>query len=297
MRLQQPSQIVNPLARGRRFGFGTGARVAAVVPFVGALDGFTADLTVVVDIFRRLLGSYSGPACRVRADRTGQPEVDISFAADGTLDTAALLSFAGGDSVYLVRPYDQAGALDFTQATAAQQPRLVNAGVLEADGALFDGSNDALSAALADSLDFMGAAAGHVVWRGKVDGASPDGKIFALMDGDNGCSVWLPLAGSYYYHWAYPSARLSGAIPGGVLDTLTDLSFENDANAGVFRVAGSTAASGTEGGTIAGGASSLTIGAEDGGQRFVKCWWSSLVVWKTGVAATCAARNAALGGF
>ena len=263
------------------------------VPFVGALDGFTADLTVVVDIKRRLLSSYTGKSCLVRADRTGQPETEIGSLANGDWDEPALMSFAGTDSVYLARPYDQFGGLDFTQVSS-KQPRLVNAGTLETYGAWFNGSSHALQASVADILEITGATSGQCIMRCRVDSTSGDGKIYCIGSGDTGNSVWLPYAGSYYWHWSYVSSRLSGGIPGGVLDTLTDLSFANDSNAGGFYVAGTSVASGTEGGTIGSAPGTLNIFSENGSSRFVKGWWSSFVMWKTGTAATAAARNAAL---
>src|SRR5690606_27030192 len=51
----------------------------------------------------------------------------------GDLDTAALLAHCGSNSGFVVRWYDQSGnARDATQATAGSQPRVVNAGALEA---------------------------------------------------------------------------------------------------------------------------------------------------------------------
>lgn len=112
------------------------------VPFVGALDGFTAGLVVCWNVMRRLLSTYSGPAFLARADRVGQPTMDIPFKADGTLDTATLLAFAGADSVYVVTAYAQYGSYDFTESTVSSQPRIVNAGVLEVGGAFWSGGQD-----------------------------------------------------------------------------------------------------------------------------------------------------------
>lgn len=109
------------------------------VPFVGALDGFTSGLVVCWSVTRRLLASYTGPLMLVRADRTGQPTLDIYPLADGTLDTVALLAFAGTDSVYVVTAYAQHGSYDFTESTAAVQPKIVNAGTLEIGGGLWNG--------------------------------------------------------------------------------------------------------------------------------------------------------------
>lgn len=107
--------------------------------FVGPLDNYTAGLVVCWSVSRKLLSSYTGAACLVRADRSGQPTFNVPFNADGTLNTSALLAFAGSDSVYVVTAYAQFGSYDFTEPTAYTQPRIVNAGVLEVGGAYWDG--------------------------------------------------------------------------------------------------------------------------------------------------------------
>src|SRR5690606_3733736 len=62
-------------------------------------------------------------------------EADIGFDASGDLDTAALLAHCGAGSGYVVTWYDQSGAGNHaTNATAAEQPRVVNAGAVEAAG-------------------------------------------------------------------------------------------------------------------------------------------------------------------
>ncbi|QTJ65864.1 fibronectin type III domain-containing protein [Rhodococcus sp. ZPP] len=79
---------------------------------------------------RKLSSSYSGSALKVRrsSDNTTQ---DIGFTAGGDLDTTALLAFAGSDSAYVDTLYDQSGnARNLVQATAANQPVLVESGVV-----------------------------------------------------------------------------------------------------------------------------------------------------------------------
>ena len=70
-------------------------------------------------------------------------ELDIGFVGNN-LDTDTLLTFVGSSSGYISKWYDQSGhGNDASQVTAANQPRLVNAGVLE-DSPYFDGSNSYL---------------------------------------------------------------------------------------------------------------------------------------------------------
>lgn len=91
---------------------------------------------------RRLISTAS-LSIRVRRD-SDNAEQDILLDSNDELDTASLASFVGANSAFVVTFYDQTGNGEHaTNATAAQQPRIVNAGsylgFLE-----FDGSNDIL---------------------------------------------------------------------------------------------------------------------------------------------------------
>ncbi len=88
--------------------------------------------------------STSTLAIRVRRS-SDNAELDIGFTGKA-LDTAALLTFAGASSAFVTTFYDQtATGINLVQASAAAQPRIVNAGVFDG-AAIFDGSNDWMSA-------------------------------------------------------------------------------------------------------------------------------------------------------
>jgi hypothetical protein len=98
---------------------------------------------------RKLNSSYSGSAIRVRRS-SDNTESDIGFTSSGDLDESALLSFVGSGSGFVHTWYDQSGnARNAVQATTANQPRIVNAGVVEKQGTrasvFMDGTNDFLS--------------------------------------------------------------------------------------------------------------------------------------------------------
>lgn len=102
---------------------------------------------------RLLRTAYAGPAIRVRRS-SDNAESDIGFTAAGDLDTVALLAFTGAGSGFVTVWYDQSGnARNAVQATAANQPRIVNAGVVDTMGGRptlrFDGANDVLTNASA----------------------------------------------------------------------------------------------------------------------------------------------------
>ena len=79
---------------------------------------------------RKLRYGYSGNAIRVRRS-SDNTETDIGF-VNRLLDTATLLSFIGSGSGFINIWYDQTGnGYNLTQTTAANQPRIVNAGVID----------------------------------------------------------------------------------------------------------------------------------------------------------------------
>jgi hypothetical protein len=97
---------------------------------------------------RKLDKDYTGNAIRVRRSNDNS-EQDIGFTSSGDLDTASLKTFVGANSGFVTTWYDQSGnARNATQTTAANQPRVVNAGTVERTSgepsAFYDGSNDYL---------------------------------------------------------------------------------------------------------------------------------------------------------
>ncbi|MFN5628738.1 MAG: arabinofuranosidase catalytic domain-containing protein, partial [Bacteroidota bacterium] len=80
---------------------------------------------------RQLSSGYTGSAIQVRrsSDNTTQ---NIGFTASGDLDQAALLAFVGTGNGFVSIWYDQSGnGRNAIQNTLANQPRIVNAGVVE----------------------------------------------------------------------------------------------------------------------------------------------------------------------
>ena len=173
--------------------------------FVATLDDLTAHAWAAYSV-RKLSNSFAGSAIRVRRSSDGV-EQDIGFAA-GTLDldTATLLTFIGSSSGYVKTMYDQSGnGRDVTQTTAALQPRIVNAGVLDVVGSnskpgpVYDGANSYLtrvgaglyaagSATIAGVLKSATAAIGlnkYVVSESSTSSATPQYAI-VRTDGTNG---------------------------------------------------------------------------------------------------------------
>jgi hypothetical protein len=100
---------------------------------------------------RRLYSQYTGNLIEVRRS-TDNALLDIGYNSENELDTATLLGFLAGATGTVRTLYDQTGAGNhFQQTTLANQPRIVNAGVLDTRNGkpsmFFDGTNDALTVA------------------------------------------------------------------------------------------------------------------------------------------------------
>lgn len=104
------------------------------------LDGLATTPQVVLSISKKI--STATNAIRVRRS-SDNAEQNIGFSGDA-LDTASLSTFVGGNSGFVTTIYDQTGnGFNAVQATAGNQPRIVNAGVY--DGKIvFDGTSDSL---------------------------------------------------------------------------------------------------------------------------------------------------------
>lgn len=110
------------------------------------LDGVT--VYAAWSAARRLATSYTGNLIRVRRS-SDDAELDIGYDGANELDASALSAFVGSNSAYIVTYYDQIGTANLSQATPANQPRIVNAGTTDTVGGkptmVFDGVNDNLN--------------------------------------------------------------------------------------------------------------------------------------------------------
>ena len=104
---------------------------------------------------RLLRAAYAGDALRVRRS-SDSAELDIGFVA-GELDIAAMETFCGAGDGFVVTFYDQSGnGDDLVQATAADQPKIVDSGsTLLQNGKpilRFDGGSDFMSVSVPASV-------------------------------------------------------------------------------------------------------------------------------------------------
>lgn len=106
------------------------------------LDQLAATPRMALSMKKKLISTATN-ALRVR--RSGDStEQDIGFSG-ASVDSAALSSFIGGNSGFLRTFYDQTvNAENAVQATAGNQPRLINAGVADAM-ATWDGAGDGMA--------------------------------------------------------------------------------------------------------------------------------------------------------
>ncbi len=79
---------------------------------------------------RKIAANYAGSAIRVRRS-SDNAEANIGFSGSGDLDIDALLAHVGTGDGFITTWYDQSGnGYNAAQATAAKQPVIVTAGVL-----------------------------------------------------------------------------------------------------------------------------------------------------------------------
>ena len=129
-----------------RISLGLNSRRNNTAPFNGPLNAFEEQLYAVFGP-NRALSSYFGPCWRVRRS-TDNAEQDIGFSINGWVDQGALVSFAAGASLFIVRDYDKTGnGHDGVPAAATNQPRCVLNGVVDAGpngnpAPVYDGTND-----------------------------------------------------------------------------------------------------------------------------------------------------------
>jgi hypothetical protein len=116
------------------FSFSTSAQIVRCNPFYKSnstnlfLDLYPS-ATIALSL-RKLKTSYNGNCIRVRRSNDNA-EQDIAF-NNNYLDTATMKTFVGANNGFVVTWYDQSGnGSNVTQATAASQPRIINAGVID----------------------------------------------------------------------------------------------------------------------------------------------------------------------
>lgn len=99
---------------------------------------------------RRVNELYTGSLIEVRRSSDNATQT-IGYTADNELDTASLLAFVGAGSGFVRTLYDQVGSNNFTQTVVANQPRIVNSGVVDTvngkPSMFFDGVNDVMAVA------------------------------------------------------------------------------------------------------------------------------------------------------
>jgi len=258
-------------------------------PFVGALDAFEADLAVALSVESRLLGSYSGPLFRVRRS-SDNTEQDIGFTAFGGLDIVSLATFVGLNSAYIVTLYDQSGnGKDATQSTAANQPRIVNAGAIESTGALYSSDQwlDIASAPYSDYSD-AGTSLQIVARQTRIGG----GQHQLFNFGEYQINAWVLYGSEMYWDAPITGGRIYFE-PLGFTGNEKLVSFERDGLTSRIRIDGSVDHSGAVSGSIS-GTSVFRLGGNTGGVSFYNGNIKNFCIWKTADATTAAARAAAL---
>jgi len=157
-------------------------------PATGLLDIYSGAL-FAFSTGRRLRDAYAGALFRVRRS-SDNAEQDIGFnSGTGLVDTAALTSFVGANSGFIATLYDQSlNVRDAIQATAANQPAIVVAGVVQTMGTnarpapLWDDTDDLMST----GTFTIGSDECLAYWACRNNSHATYGTIFQYGDGANG---------------------------------------------------------------------------------------------------------------
>lgn len=263
--------------------------------FVGPLDDQTTGLTFAMSLKRRLLSVATDPLFKVRSSASGSPTLDIGATAAGVVDSSALATFAGSDSLYVTEVYPQANMTgNLTQATASSQPRLYNAGTIEDEGGMyFDGGDDCMTTPTFPVLDFLSASSGQLWFRVKAFDPPNNGRLFTLTGNDIG--LWYPFSGALYFDYASPfTGRISVATPTGVVGEWADVSLEKEGGTSRIRINGTVVVSGSTSAVLSAALVALFLGCAPDGSSPFRGWIKEMAVWNDGTAANCIARCAAL---
>jgi hypothetical protein len=128
-------------------GLGIGIPFGRRGGFKGVLDLYPN--AAMAYSLRKLRKAYTGAAVRIRRS-SDNAETDIGFLANGDFDSAAAVAFCGVGNGFITTWYDQSGnSRNQTQTTAANQPQIINSGViltfLSKPSALFNGTSSILN--------------------------------------------------------------------------------------------------------------------------------------------------------
>lgn len=259
----------------------------------GPASVFLDDITPAPRAALSLSKLISDAATCVRVRRSADnAEQDIGFSGD-SLDIAALMSFAGSGSAFVTTVYDQTGnGENLIQATAASQPRIVNAGAY--DGKLvFDGSDDSMRI---QSLS-LGSPQVGLYFRFALPGSYASNNMLYELTPEfvfNGPGT----IASYREPSGWTVQSQSGAVPAGVRSlrynpspwaTLGQRTFLYDTartgqdqirvwNSGVFVTGESTSSAGNQSGSYKSGAD-LFVGSRNGTTLYCSLWLHTLVVY------------------
>jgi hypothetical protein len=175
--------------------------------------------TAVAAYSTRKLKSTASKAIRVRRS-SDNAELDIGFVGNN-LDIASLSGFIGAESGYISKWYDQSGyGNDAVQATAGNQPRIVDSGTIDVVNSkpalYFEGTSNRLAAAHSSSVNLQNPSVAMVQKGTRAAGAATEiliGKVITYGS-NTGWGVNLrtsnPKIRLFYFG---TSAVLSGGTP------------------------------------------------------------------------------------
>jgi hypothetical protein len=246
---------------------------------------------------RRLITVYTGSLIRVRRS-SDNTEQNIGFDSDGNLDTVALSAFVGSGSGFVTTWYDQSGnSRNVTQTTAANQPRIVNAGALELLNNKVCVSNygqnqwlqlNSFGSNIASVFSFaMVGSFGNDTFRVALKFNPPSSGNNTKLQVNGFTSLTsLEMQGSTSIYYAYPSV-MNTTIPHIVQGTFNSASSELSVN-------NQTVVTGNAGGSTLNG---IIIGADWAGSYPTSGKYQEVVVWGVSKSSNRSVINTALNSY
>jgi len=197
-----------------RFGLRTRTgEVSNIVQNTSALDYLLNDYTNAAAAYslRILSSTYTGSAIRVRR-ASDNAEQDIGFDANGDLDTSSLATFCSGTNGFVTTWYDQSGnSNNATQATAGNQPKVVDAGVLVTENGNpaidFNGSSNELTSPSTITNEFV-----SIFGVFKTEKSTGNQYLFGVTNETSGTRRASWISGTNYYSSGFISNLLISAI-------------------------------------------------------------------------------------
>jgi len=244
--------------------------------FVGALDGYTANLTVAASAQYRMLSAWTdGLLTGWRS--SDSTTLAIGALANGVVDSAAAEAFAPSGTFNLTQLNDQTGnARHWLPPATANAPRLANGGTWDGGMVFTSTTPSVIDIASAAASNYTDGTNVQVVFS-YYSAGSAESRVFDF--GPDKISAWFEISSAVFWDVPFPAGRVSAATPTGTFGANNVISFERQGTTARVRLNGSIVISGTVSGTIS-ATSIFRFGATIAGSAGWDGKIRTIAIWK-----------------